>query len=680
MSTTRQATTHTTTVTEGHTMKDTTLDTLDRQVFAHEPQHVIDTRGTLEEVPLEQIELVIHNPRTHVDETGLIRLAEMICRWGQVVPCIGRRISDTEVALYAGQRRYLACAKSGQYIQADRDGLLAQSSDDAVNALAGRLAELTPRTTLSIILLDQEPTATTIARIQAQENAREGLTIQDQVNQLRDVWAERASTADEAARKAQVAADLGISVQKVTELLKLLLLDDATLARIRPADQVKSKTDITITIAQKIAAVCASSPQLGRWIASEIEGNERRDDVKKGMAGFLSMRLMDARTSGAATHDLDPNHDAPDAPAPQVTLAQQVPYARPFNGHEALFLREELNEVARYVTDDNRRAITGELQRLLPGDAPERASATTDPAKALTLLGRRVGEHAVCTPQDTQVTAAIGSRVAHAEDVGAGKAKRVWIIEPIYMASYAIEAAVTRLQQTGNTSTAEGFVLGSLDDDDRADMIEQRRQRADKRDRRLAAATRNRDLADGLRAHLANGLAHSETVAAGELLTHLLFDAFSDLITYYAGWTNPAYQQGKGSGAETEPVSRERIAEGEKTRILDIVAHRGTDAAVAELLVCALGGALLDADGVNRSSGKVLGADQAQRLLDRILIGGDTPHRRSLWTMCRRALQPAAIERLEDQFVFGDVRSTANVEQHRSDTSLADLELGEERD
>ena len=76
----------------------------------------------LERVALEHLTLA-PNQRRHVAQEGIERLAGMLCRTGQLVPCIGHRPDPDkpDVVLYAGQRRLLAAQASHQL--AGGDGL-----------------------------------------------------------------------------------------------------------------------------------------------------------------------------------------------------------------------------------------------------------------------------------------------------------------------------------------------------------------------------------------------------------------------------------------------------------------------------------------------------------------------------------------------------------------------------
>jgi ParB/Sulfiredoxin domain len=147
--------------------------------------------GLIERVPLDQLELA-PNHRKAIDREGIHRLAHMLASTGQLTPCIGRRVAQDRVVIYAGQRRLLAARASHE---------LAGSPD---------FEGLAPVTSLIVLLFDHEPGDDEIRRIQAQENAREPLSLRDQQEQFRDCWQARAGLPD-ADRIAVVRADLGIT-------------------------------------------------------------------------------------------------------------------------------------------------------------------------------------------------------------------------------------------------------------------------------------------------------------------------------------------------------------------------------------------------------------------------------------------------------------------------------------
>ena len=67
--------------------------------------------GLPERVPLDQLDLA-PNHRKAIDRDGIHRLAHMLASTGQLTPCIGRRVADDRVMVYAGQRRLLAARAS----------------------------------------------------------------------------------------------------------------------------------------------------------------------------------------------------------------------------------------------------------------------------------------------------------------------------------------------------------------------------------------------------------------------------------------------------------------------------------------------------------------------------------------------------------------------------------------
>ena len=97
-------------------------------------------------------------------------------RTGQLVPCIGHRTDPNQrrTVIYDGQRRLLAAQASGEL-----------AGTDGCEGLA-------PVQSLIVLLLDHEPNADEIRRIQAQANQRESLSLIDQQDQLRDCWDARA--------------------------------------------------------------------------------------------------------------------------------------------------------------------------------------------------------------------------------------------------------------------------------------------------------------------------------------------------------------------------------------------------------------------------------------------------------------------------------------------------------
>jgi hypothetical protein len=227
--------------------------------------------GTLERVALEHIELA-PNERRDISPESIHTLATMLARTGQLVPCIGYRPRPDEprVVLCAGQRRLLAARASHELAGTpDFDGLA-------------------PVTSLIVLLLDHEPGEDEIRRIQAQENAREPLSLRDQHEQFRDCWQARAGLPD-ADRMAIFCADLDISAGKGHSLRRQPALPDAIRERIaeRPAGD-----RLSVRIAHRLAD-STTSPELTQAVAARVTTSELHDQALRDLGGFVHRTVVE---------------------------------------------------------------------------------------------------------------------------------------------------------------------------------------------------------------------------------------------------------------------------------------------------------------------------------------------------------------------------------------------------
>ncbi|GHE68864.1 ParB/RepB/Spo0J family partition protein [Roseivirga thermotolerans] len=69
--------------------------------------------GSLNEIPLDQIQVNPYQPRTHFDRTALEELAESIKVQGIIQPITVRKLSDKEYQLISGERRFQASKIAG---------------------------------------------------------------------------------------------------------------------------------------------------------------------------------------------------------------------------------------------------------------------------------------------------------------------------------------------------------------------------------------------------------------------------------------------------------------------------------------------------------------------------------------------------------------------------------------
>ncbi len=69
--------------------------------------------GSMNEIPLEQIQVNPYQPRTHFDREALEELAESIKVQGIIQPITVRKLSDSEYQLISGERRFQASKIAG---------------------------------------------------------------------------------------------------------------------------------------------------------------------------------------------------------------------------------------------------------------------------------------------------------------------------------------------------------------------------------------------------------------------------------------------------------------------------------------------------------------------------------------------------------------------------------------
>lgn len=69
--------------------------------------------GSINEIPIEQIEVNPFQPRTHFDEDALLELAESIRVHGIIQPITVRKLADRQYQLISGERRFQASKLAG---------------------------------------------------------------------------------------------------------------------------------------------------------------------------------------------------------------------------------------------------------------------------------------------------------------------------------------------------------------------------------------------------------------------------------------------------------------------------------------------------------------------------------------------------------------------------------------
>jgi hypothetical protein len=566
--------------------------------------------GTLARVGLDELELA-PNARREIDRDGIERLARMLMAMGQLVPCIGHRPARdrAQVVLYAGQRRLLAARASYE--------------------LAGD--GLAPVRSLIVLLLDHEPTADEIRRIQAQENQREELTLSDQQSQFADCWAARAGLR-EADRIAAVCADLGIGARKAHNLRRQLTLPEPIRARVaeRPVQR-----QLSVTLANRLADLNDVAPKLTLAVAQRISTPELHDAALRDFGACVHRTLVEDEQAYAVRIDDGALLDA----------AAQLEHAR-----------AQLDPAGRRQA----AGVLGCTAKELDG--------------ALDALHTKARSGALKLRVDAALRErARNGRYAFVHERGPDFAAGIWVVDPVFMLD-AVRDAVERLGEVALAREETYFAGADLRDDDlRAAAVEDRERRQQLRKRQHEAVRSNLGLGHDLRAGLMDP-SPAQLQALQAIVCLLLVRHYRELIAFGAGWTDPERQRPVGEGGRLEPQAIDAIVDAELRRALeDPDRLRGIAGLVARL-----GAAfVLDTDGVTRT--KVLGTERMARKLRDALPGGAHPLRVAVWEFLRPMLSPRLAELHRDAFVIDDGGpSTVDLAAHRGDSDLDDLDLGDD--
>ena len=493
--------------------------------------------GSIERVELDALELA-PNARREISGKGIERLAGMLMRTGQLVPCIGHRPDPAQprTMIYDGQRRLLAAQASGEL-----------AGSDGYQGLA-------PVQTLIVLLLDHEPGGDEIRRIQAQANQRECLSLVDQQEQLRDCWEARAGLPEDD-RIASVCADLGISPKRVHNLRRQLALPEPIRTRVaeRPAGE-----QISVTMANRLADMQEIAPQLTEAVAKRITSTDLHDTALRDMGAFVHRTIVEDEHTYAVRIDDGALLDA----------AQQIEHAC---GH---------------LTAEGQRQIATVL-----GCTLERLDAELDTlaaqAKARALKIRITGD-----VRDR----ARNCRYAYVHDRGQDFAAGIWVVDPAFMLDLVHEQL-----GEGDAAPAreDSYFAGArLDDDELRDAAaEDEARRAQARARYADATRSNLGLGHDIRAALMDP-GDSQLHALRQVVCHLLVRHYGEPIAYGAGWTDPERQRPVGDTGRHEPAPADAIIDAELERALaDPDPLRG----IAQLAARWAAAFVLDPAGVTRT-------------------------------------------------------------------------------
>ena len=572
----------------------------------------IDRR--IERIPLEEIELAA-NARRDISQEGIERLAAMLCRTGQLIPCIGHRPSTGgPVLIYDGQRRYLAAKASHEL--AGTDGY----------------EGLQPILSLVVLLLDHEPSADEIRRIQAQANQREQLSLVDQQDQFRDCWSARAGMREDD-RIAAVCADLGIGPKRAHNLRRQLTLPDEIRTRVaeRPAGE-----ELSVTMANRLADMHAIAPELTEAVAKRITTDDLHDKALKDMGAFVHRTVVEDEHTYAVRIDDGALLDA----------AAEIDHAR------------------IHLAADGQPQIAALL-----GCEPD----TLD--RELDVLSARARTRALKVRITSEIRdRARNGRYGFVHDRGQDFAAAIWVVDPAFM----IDLVHQELKDdTSAPAREEAYFTGArLDDDElRHAAADDEQRRAQARARHTGATRSNLGLGHDIRAGLLQPT-DRQLDALRRIVCQLLARDYGQLIAYGAGWTDPERQRPVGDTGRHEPRHPESIAADELERAIHDPDPLGGIAQLAARFGAAF---MLDPGGVTRT--KALGSERMGRRLHDALPGGDNELRAAVWEFMRPMLSPALVELNRESFNFDDgTETTVDLDAHRAASDLEELSLDDEPD
>jgi hypothetical protein len=568
--------------------------------------------GSIERFGLDEIELG-PNARRELSEDGISRLAGLLMRAGQLVPLIGyRHEPDGPVTVYEGQRRYLAARRSHE--------------------LAGTegYEDLNPVHSLIVLLLDHQPTADEIRRIQAiANNAREALTIVDQQNQFADCWLARAGLGDED-RIAAVCADLGITAKKARNLRRQLTLPEPIRTRVaeRPV-----ANQLSATMANQLATMNEIAPELTQAVANRIVSPELQDKAVKDLGAFVHRTVVED----------------------EHTYAIRIDDGAMLDGHD------QVQQARAHLNDETTEPLAGIL-----GCEPDKLE------KELDTLAARAKNKAL----KVRITGAIRDRArtgryAFVYERGQDFAASIWVIDPVFMLDLVRE----QLGEDSDSAPAAEhayFAGAKLNDDEMRDAAaEDQKRRQVERQRQADAERSNLGLGHDIAAGLMDPTG-DQLDALRKIVCHLIAAHYRVVIAYGAGWTDRERQQPVGDTGHYEPRHIDAIVAAELQRALE---EPDPLRGIAQLAARWGAAFVLNPDGVTRT--KALCRERIARKLSDSLPGGDNPLRDAVWTFMRPMLSPNLAQLNRDAFVVDEADSSVRLDEHRGESDLTDLDLGE---
>ena len=257
-------------------------------------------------------------------------------------------------------------------------------------------------------------------------------------------------------------------------------------------------------------------------------------------------------------------------------------------------------------------------------------------------------------------------------DRGQDFAASIWVIDPVFMLDLVHEQLSEQEDQTPAREHAY-FAGAKLQDEEMRDAAaEEHTRRQAERLRQAEADRSNLGLGHDIAAGLMDPTG-AQLDALRKIVCHLVAGHYREMIAYGAGWSDREHQQPVGDTGRYEPRHTDAIVAAELGRALD---EPDPLRGIAQLTARWAAAFVLNPDGVTRT--KALGRERIARKLSDALPGGENPLRTAVWEFVRPMLSPTLAALNRDAFVLDEPhQSTVQLDQHRRDSDLAELDLGD---
>jgi hypothetical protein len=387
-------------------------------------------------------------------------------------------------------------------------------------------------------------------------------------------------------------------------------------------------------MANQLANMNEIAPELTEAVANRITSPELQDKAVKDLGAFVHRTIVEN----------------------EHTYAIRIDDGAMLDGHE------QVQQARAHLSDETTEPLAGIL-----GCEPDKLE------KELDTLAARAKNKAL----KVRITGAIRDRArtgryAFVYERGEDFAASMWVIDPVFMLDLVREQLGE--DSDGAPAAEHAYFAGAkLSDDEMRDAAaEDQKRRQAERQRQADAERSNLGLGHDIAAGLMDPTA-DQLDGLRRIVCQLIADHYREVIAYGAGWTDRERQQPVGDTGHYEPRHIDAIVAAELQRALE---EPDPLRGIAQLAARWGAAFVLNPDGVTRT--KALGRERIARRLSDSLPGGENPMRTAVWQFMRPMLSPNLAQLNREAFVVDEAESTVRLDEHRGESDLAELDLGDE--